>query len=195
MLLKSDTIEDNMARQEKKKDIPTTVVVILAIFTIGVVVHSINIAQKLSVKKGCDNSDKIYVESTNSCREKTTDEKFSERCVSGITISGLHYTCFELKDESLQYAFLTDNLIKHGSSLYSIGTTSEIEAGKRVADYCISASDTWSHIGETRCVAFTPSYFAYQGYNYFLDEKKDYTSGFVVYMYGNYGWDWFLDNL
>ena len=167
--------------------------VVAAVVILTIVSVAINYTQKETTKKRCRESGQVYVESSNSCREKTISEKFSEKCVDGITIDGTKFTCNDIRRANLERAYLNGTIVKHGSSIYEYGTSAEVRAGKDTGDYCLSASDTWSHIGETRCVVFTPSWLAYSGYNYFLDEKKDYTNGFVVYMYGNYGWNWFLD--
>ena len=48
---------------------------------------------------------------------------------------------------------------------------------------CLSAKETWNHIGETACVEFTVEspYQSGKG-NVFLNEKKDYKNGFTVYI-------------
>ena len=168
------------------------IVVVIAIAFLTLIFSGINSSRKESTRSKCKANDEVYVESSNTCRSKTTSEKFEEKCISGITVEGTKYTCSDIKKAGLENAYVNNSIVKHGNSLYEYGTYAEVQAGKNAGDYCLSASDTWSHIGETRCVVFTPARLAYQGYNYFLDEKENYTTGFVVYMYGNYGWNWFL---
>ena len=169
------------------------IVVVVAIVFLTIIFSGVNYSQRESKKKECQRNSQIYVEESNTCRDKTVSEKFSEKCTSGITIGDTKYSCADIKKANLEKAFLDSKIVKHGNSIYEYGTSSEVQAGKKVGDYCLSASDTWSHVGEKRCVVFQPSYLAYQGYNYFIDEKKDYINGFVIYMYGNYGWNWFLE--
>lgn len=182
-----------MAKQDKSNTKSTVAIIVVIAVVAFIFAYSAGVQRHASIKKNCEENDKIFIESSASCREKTVSEKFNERCMTGVTIGDIHYSCSDLRKENLEFAFLNDKLIRHGSSLYESGTLPEVKAGKQTGDYCLSASDTWSHIGETRCVVFTPTYFAYSGNNYFLNEKKDYTNGFVVYMYGNYGWNWFLN--
>lgn len=178
----------------KKENNAIWVIVVVVIASIlGLICTSMNAAQREDTKRKCIANGKIYVEESNTCREKTTSEKFAEKCTDGITIDGTKYTCSEIKKKGLEKAFLDKNIVKHGNDIYEYGTYAEVQAGKESGDYCLSASDTWRHIGEVRCVVFRPTYFAYSGRNYFIDEKKDYKNGFVIYMYGNYGWNWFLD--
>ena len=49
-------------------------------------------------------------------------------------------------------------------------------------DGCISAAETWNNIGKYTCVVFYPQKFAQSGGYYFIDEKEDYTKGFVVFI-------------
>lgn len=48
---------------------------------------------------------------------------------------------------------------------------------------CLTANETWNHIGETKCVEFFVGspYQSSKG-NVFLNEKKDYKTGFTVYI-------------
>lgn len=64
-----------------------------------------------------------------------------------------------------------------------------------MGEYCLSASDTWSHIGETRCVVFSYTYMACSNGYCFLDEKQNYTSGFVAFFgqYNMYSWENFVN--
>lgn len=166
------------------------IVAAIALFSMVGITNAIN---QENAKRKCISSGKIYVESTKTCRDKTVSEKFNEQCTTGIEIDGRKYPCSEIKRAGLEKAYVEKKtIIKHGDSIYEAGTSAEISAGKQVGDYCLSASDTWSHIGEVRCVVFQPQYFARSGYNFFIDEKENYKTGFVIYMYGNYNWDEFL---
>lgn len=146
-------------------------------------------------RSSCQNDGKIYDESTKTCREKTVSEKFNEKCNGSqvYSINKQTFTCSELKGLGLEKAFLDNKIIKHGDKLYERGTNTEIAAGKQVGDYCLSAQDSWSHIGEMRCVVFRYEYLACSNGYCFLDEKKNYTSGFVAFFgkYNMYNWDSF----
>lgn len=59
---------------------------------------------------------------------------------------------------------------------------------------CLTAAETWNNIGKYTCVIFYPEKFARSGDYFFIDEKEDYTKGFVVFI-GKKGlitWDNFL---
>lgn len=152
------------------------------------------VSKRASERKKCIADGNVYVESSRTCREKTVFEKFDEQCTSGIDVGDRHYSCKEVYDKGLAEAYVNNKtIIRHGDDIYERGTILEVLAGQRVGDYCLSASDTWGYIGQTRCVVFTPRYLARSGYNFFLDEKDEdhYREGFTVYMYGNYDWNWF----
>ena len=51
-----------------------------------------------------------------------------------------------------------------------------------VDDGCLSAKDTWNNIGKNTCVIFSPAKFARSKGYYFIDEKANYTDGFVVFV-------------
>ncbi len=59
---------------------------------------------------------------------------------------------------------------------------------------CLTAAETWSNIGKKTCVIFYPEKFARSGDYFFIDEKEDYTNGFVVFIgkKGLISWDSFL---
>ena len=142
----------------------------------------------------CEKTGQAYDTSSKKCRDKTVSEKFKEKCTSGVTIDGVAYSCAKLKELGLQNAFLNNSIVKHGSSLYEAGTAAEINAGKNAGAYCLSASDTWSHIGEKRCVVFNYEWMACSNGYCFLDEKKDYKNGFVAFFgkYNMHNWDSFV---
>lgn len=146
-----------------------------------------------SKARRCAEKNQVYMQDTGECREKTTDERFEDKCSSGITFDEANFSCEDIKAAGLQQAYLDDKIIKHGGSIYEKGTTEEVQAGKVVGDYCLDAEDTWSHIGETRCVTLLPSYLAHSGHNFFINEKEDYKNGFTIYMYGNYDWNEFVN--
>ncbi len=178
-----------MKEPDKEKRTAVAVIIVAVFFLIFAISFAANSFQKASVRKSCESNNKIYVEKSNSCREKTTSERFEEECVTGLTVDDVHYSCSEIKQANLESAYLSNNIVKHGSSIYEFGTYEEVSAGRNAGDYCLTASESWSHIGETRCVVFHPGWLAYSGRNFFIDEKKNYESGFVVYMYGNYNWN------
>lgn len=147
----------------------------------------------LSVKRKCENNGQIFVENSVSCRDKTTSEKFAEKCNDGTYVGGKWFSCSEIKSNNLEQAYLNNSLITHGGKLYEMGTSTEIFAGKYSKDYCLSASDTWLYIGETRCVVFSYTYMSCSNGYCFLDEKQDYNNGFVAFFgrYRMYTWDSF----
>ena len=170
-----------------------TVFAIVATIVLFLMISITNAINQENAKRECIASGKVYIESTKTCREKTVSEKFDEKCTTGIEIDGKKYSCSDIKRADLEKAYVENKtIIKHGDSIYEAGTSEEISAGKQVGDYCLSASDAWTHIGEVRCVVFLPQYFARSGYNFFIDEKENYKTGFVIYMYGNYNWNDFL---
>lgn len=59
---------------------------------------------------------------------------------------------------------------------------------------CLTAAETWNNIGKKTCVVFYPEKFAKSGDYFFIDEKEDYTKGFVVFIgkKGLISWDNFL---
>ena len=139
----------------------------------------------------CAQKDMVYDKSKNSCREKTISERFEEKCTKGTTVDGITYTCSQLQAENLEEGFLNNKLIGHGQRLYTLGTATEVNAGKRAGDYCLSADETWGHIGENRCVVFYYSYIACSNGYCFLNEKQDYNNGFVAFFgkYRMYTWE------
>jgi len=172
---------------------PIIAILVVVAFLFLIMIGATSAIQGENAKKECKSSGKVWVESSKTCREKTTSEKFDEECTTGIEVGGKKYSCADIKRAGLEKAYIENKtIIKHGDSIYEEGASAEISAGKMVGDYCLSALDAWSHIGETRCVVFTPGYFARSGYNFFIDEKENYKTGFVIYMYGNYNWDDFL---
>lgn len=182
-----------MSTESNNSKAPIAIISIVIAFLLFIMIGTTSAIQGENAKKECTSSGKVWVESSKTCREKTTSEKFDEKCSTGIEIDGTKYSCADIKRAGLEKAYVENKtIIKHGNSIYEEGTSTEISAGKMVGDYCLSASDTWSHIGETRCVVFYPQYFARSGYNFFIDEKENYKTGFVIYMYGNYSWDDFL---
>ncbi len=140
----------------------------------------------------CIDSGLIYDDYAKDCRELTVSEKFNIECNdSAYVINGKTFTCEKIKELGLEEAFLDKRLTTHGENLYELGTESEIAAGKQSGEYCLSAQESWDHIGEMRCVVFRPEYMACAEGYCFLDEKRDYTTGFVAF-FGNrnmYSWD------
>ena len=156
-----------------------------------------NILQSNSIKgktEKCAQNGQVLDDKTGTCREKTVVEKFSEKCSGTYTYGDKSYTCSQIKSAGLEKAFINNAIIAHGASIYEKGSISEISAGKEVGDYCLSAADAWLHIGEKRCVVFSYSYMACSNGYCFLDEKKDYTNGFVAFFgsYRMYSWDDFV---
>ena len=168
---------------------------ILGVVLIISVSAAISVSNKQLKKSSCENEGKKYVESTDTCRDMTISESFDAKCDSNIvyTISGKTFSCSDFKKMGLENAFLNDKIIKHGDNYYERGTSEEIAAGKQVGDYCLSAQESWSHIGEKRCVVFRYEYLACSNGYCFLDEKKDYNSGFVAFFgrYNMYNWSSF----
>lgn len=164
--------------------------VLIIIISIGV--SYLNRQQK---EKACQNDGKIIDKPSGVCREKTISERFDENCFGDMVyvVDGQTITCSEIKKLGLEKAFLDNKIVKHGNKLYERGTTVEIAAGKQVGDYCLSAKDSWSHIGEVRCVVFRYEYLACSNGYCFLDEKKDYKSGFIAFFgrYNMYNWESF----
>lgn len=153
---------------------------------------SATISQNKQTKiTACEKEGKVYDEKQKTCRAKTTSEKFDEKCSGSKYIGGKSYTCSELKKLGLEKAYLDNTIIKHGNTLYERGTSAEIAAGKQAGEYCLSAADTWQHIGETRCVVFSYEYLACSNGYCFLNEKKNYTSGFTAFFgrYNMYSWE------
>lgn len=169
--------------------IPLLIVFVL-ILVIAALVVGISEADRETKVSACDSKGEVYDVSTDRCREKTTSERLNEKCSDGISIDGKLYTCAELRNLGLEKAYLDGNIIKHGDNIYERGTAAEITAGKQVGDYCLSADDAWYHIGETRCVVFRYEYFACSNGYCFLDEKRDYTSGFVAFFGRYYMYNW-----
>ena len=167
------------------------VCIIIAVFGIRLV-SSNSISNKT---KECEASGKVYDESRRKCREKTVSEKFNDKCFSGVTIGDKSYTCNDLKKAGLENAYLNNKIVRHGDSLYESGTSSEIAAGKNSGDYCLDASDSWSHIGETRCVVFNYTYMSCSNGYCFLNEKQNYNTGFVAFFgkYNMFSWDSFRE--
>lgn len=170
---------------------PILIIAVAFFFFVALPIYASSVA-KNNAKKSCESENKVYVESSNTCRDKTTSERFDDECITGVTVGSTHYSCSEIRQADLESAYLKNAIVKHGDALYEMGTYQEVNAGKNAGDYCLSAADTWSHVGEVRCVVFYPTYFANSGRNFFIDEKKDYQNGFVIYMYGNYNWNDFL---
>ena len=156
----------------------------------GALVFSLSTANKT---KECEASGQVYDKDKKRCREKTISERFDERCSSGVFIGGSHYSCADIKRNNLERAYLNDALVKHGASLYEAGTTAEISAGKNSGDYCLSATESWFHIGEKHCVVFNYAYMACSNGYCFLDEREDYKNGFVAFFgkYGMFNWNTF----
>lgn len=141
--------------------------------------------------KECESIGKKYDEDRKQCREKTISERFSEECSSGIDVGGKHFACSDIRRSNLEKAYLDNTIVKHGDYIYEAGSSMEIAAGKNNGEYCLSASDSWLHIGETRCVVFSYEYMACSNGYCFLDEKQNYTSGFVAFFgkYNMYSWN------
>lgn len=178
----------------KHNKIPIIVMAVLSVIFVISVIGALSASYKEAERKNCVANGKIYMDDSSTCREKTVYEKFDEECKNGIDIGSNHYSCKDIYNKGLVEAYVNNKtLIQHGNDIYEEGSILEVLAGKQVGDYCLSASDTWGYIGQTRCVVFTPTYFARSGRNFFIDEKQNYKDGFVVYMYGNYDWNWFYN--
>ena len=156
------------------------------------VIAGVSLVSSNSSKK-CESEGKIYDSSTRQCRSKTASELFSEKCSGSTLINGKSISCAEIRRSGLEEAYINNKLTMHDGRLYEVGTQSEITAGKSSGDYCLSASDTWSHIGEKRCVVFSYTYMACSNGYCFLDEKQDYKNGFVAFFgkYNMYNWETF----
>ena len=65
---------------------------------------------------------------------------------------------------------------------------------KTTKSECLTAAESWNHIGEKACVIFYPRSFAKSGNYYFIDEKEDYKNGFVVFFASknSISWDDFV---
>lgn len=130
-----------------------------------------------------------------SCRDKTIDELFAEKCIDGISkdpfAESKHFSCEEIAAMGLKRAYVESGLVIHGNNLYEKGTDEEIEAGKRAHDYCVEARESWNYINEKTCVILNYSYLACASGHCYLDEKQEYKSGFVAYFPQNYSWDSF----
>lgn len=157
---------------------------------------SATISQNKQTKiTACEKEGKVYDEKQKTCRTKTTSEKFDEKCAKDdyLIIDDKLYSCAEIKRLGLEKAYIDNTITKHGDTLYERGTSVEIAAGKQAGKYCLSASDAWDHVGEKRCVVFHYEYMACSGGYCYLDEKKNYTSGFVAFFgqYNMYSWESF----
>ena len=169
--------------------IAAILVVVLIIVLVG-----ITISQNKQTKiTACEKEGKVYDEKQKACRTKTTSEKFDEKCCGSKYIDGKSCTCSELKRLGLEKAYLDNTIIKHGNTLYERGTSAEITAGKQAGEYCLSSSDAWNHIGEMRCVVFSYTQLSCSNGYCFLNEKKDYKTGFVAFFgkYNMYSWQGF----
>ena len=110
------------------------------------------IVPALSEQKPSDcTSSQKYDTSTKHCRAKTTEEKEADR-----------------KEQEA---------IARKAKLEA-----EARAGKQNGTICLTASESWESIGKTTCVVYHPEYLFRTGDGYlFLDEKKDYKTGFVAF--------------
>lgn len=176
-------------------DVGKIILAITSILTLilgAVIIVSVSESNKQQKKNSCQSNGKVYNDTTKVCRDKTLSEIFDEKCTSNTTytIGGKSYTCSELRKLGLERAFVDNKIVKHGDILYERGTNTEIAAGKQTGDYCLSAQDTWNHIGEMRCVVFKYEYLACKNGYCFLDEKKNYISGFVAFFGRYYMYDW-----
>ena len=129
------------------------------------------------------------------CEQMSIEERFSRGCTEGITFNnGRRFSCQEIADMGLQEPFLDGASFRvHGDRLYVVGTEEDVIAGKESGDYCLEAPDTWQHIGEHRGVVFRYESIACSNGYCFINEKKDYKNGFVVFFswYNLYSWDEF----
>ncbi len=153
--------------------------VIIFVFAIATLTNSIH----EKAVKDCNDSGKIWDKTIDKCREKNISEKFYEKCDVNIPYNwkGLTYYCKDLVSWGLKEAFVNDRpLIRHGDQLYELGSETEIAKAKELGKACLSASESWYHIGEKRCVVFRPTRLTCKGYCW-LNEKKDYNNGFVAF--------------
>lgn len=116
----------------------------------------------------------------------TTDlfkTEFEKNCTEGVKFSdGMSFSCEEITKNDLEDAFLDGAIVKHGNKIYKKGTSEEVAAGKDSQFYCLSAEETWKHIGELRCVVFKYESVGRSGNYYFINEKSNYKTGFVLFM-------------
>lgn len=119
--------------------------------------------------------------------------EFEKKCTDGVKFSdGMSFSCDEIANKGLEDAFINKSIVKHGDKIYEKGTSDEIAAGKDNHFYCLSAEDTWNHIGELRCVVFKYESIGQSGSHFFINEKKDYKTGFVLFLPNlNAKWDTF----
>ena len=165
---------------------------LVGVICVVLIITGINLVSSNSSKK-CESEGKTYDSASRQCRSKTNSELFNEKCTGSTSINNKSVSCSYIKNLGLEKAFIDNKLTWHGDTLYEIGTQKEITAGKDNGDYCLSASDTWSHIGEKRCVVFSYTYLACSNGYCFLNEKQNYKSGFVAFFgkYNMYNWDSF----
>ena len=187
-------MSNNQAETLSKRKICIAVIVAGCTCLLIVGLANIIAATSATIKaEKCAQNDQVLDEDSGDCRDKTVSEKFTEECSGTHTYGDQTYTCSQIENAGLEQAFLSDTIVAHGSAIYEQGTTEEIAAGKKAGDYCISASDTWSYIGERRCVYFSYVRLACSNGYCFLNEKYDYNNGFVVFFgtYNMYTWDEF----
>lgn len=110
-------------------------------------------------------SSQIYDYSSKRCREKTDSEKQREKEEA------------QKKAEAERKAKLAQ----------------EIKRKKENGELCLSSTDAWHYAGtgKSYCVVFHPGYFYHTGYGMmFIDEKEDYTNGFVAPLMRYYMISW-----
>ena len=123
----------------------------VAIVVVGGLIAINNSPQKPS---DCSSS-QIYDTSTKKCRAKTDAEKKKEQ-------EEAQKIAKETRKQKL---------------------AEEIRQKKRNGELCLSSKDAWLYAGQGKnyCVVFHPGYFYHTGYGMmFIDEKENYTEGFVA---------------
>lgn len=182
----------NMTKNHgKKKSQSSATVVVVAILAAVLLIFG---GSYLGARLKCEGADGVFGEKTLfSCRDMTILELFDKKCTNPVIVGEKSFTCKDVANRGLQEAYLNNDkkLTIHKNMLYELGTAEENEAGKNAGDYCLMAIDTWSHIGEKRCVALNYKWIACASGHCYLDEKKDYENGFVAYFPTNYSWDSF----
>lgn len=188
----------NTKKQASSKSNALIAVAVLCVtfFLVAIFANTIESNSTKVKTEKCAQNGQVLDDKSGACREKTVSEKFNEKCLSNMVyhIGDKTLNCSQISKMGLEKAFVNNTIIQHGDKLYEEGTSAEIVAGKETGDYCLSASDAWLHIGEKKCVVFNYSYMACSNGYCFLDEKKDYTNGFVAFFgsYRMYSWDNFV---
>ena len=128
--------------------------------------------------------------------EDTSIENIPYDTITGTTVSlddktSLNLTCYTLK----KLGFACGDELDTGDDVIFFNKKSEqlerinkqqLDDKKATGEVCYSAEDAWAQIGEDACVSFRVSMVGDSNGLIFLDEKKDYRSGFVAVLKGNF---------